>query len=96
MTYDDYPPTPDTLFLNFYQCPECGHDWTDHYPHQVDDTCPQCHCRNVSPYDSIDTAEALLDTIYYTVEPQSLRLYLFAIQVMIHGRRNAGINGGET
>lgn len=41
-------------FRNFYVCYRCGHEWDDIWPAMVDDDCPQCGARHVSPYHSED------------------------------------------
>jgi len=45
---------PEYKFENFYECPRCGHQWTDAYECQVDDDCQECGMRHISPYKSID------------------------------------------
>lgn len=43
----------DTLkWLNRYECPECSTKWVDIWDSQVDDQCPKCGCKNVSPFQS--------------------------------------------
>lgn len=37
---------------NFYRCPKCGEEWEDCWDCQCDDKCPECGCRDISPYDS--------------------------------------------
>jgi DNA-directed RNA polymerase subunit RPC12/RpoP len=44
-------------FLNFYKCPECGKKWKDTWSSMVDNTCPSCGIRNISPYKSVDTRD---------------------------------------
>ncbi len=48
-------------FVNYYECPEnnggCGHSWEDVYNCQVDDDCPKCGKRHISPYNSSDPPE---------------------------------------
>lgn len=41
-------------YLNHYQCPSCDYEWTDEWTCQVDDDCPNCGKRHVSPYYSED------------------------------------------
>lgn len=41
-------------FINYYRCPECEHEWEDEWSCQVDDDCPECGARHISPYDSED------------------------------------------
>lgn len=45
---------PAPLFLNFYDCPACGADWCDAWTAQVDDDCPACGMRHISPTRSED------------------------------------------
>lgn len=40
--------------LNHYTCPECGEDWTDEWGCDVDDDCPACGKRHISPHKSED------------------------------------------
>jgi predicted nucleic acid-binding Zn-ribbon protein len=40
------------MFQNHYACPECSYTWTDVWDCGVDDTCPKCGHRHVSPYQS--------------------------------------------
>jgi predicted nucleic acid-binding Zn-ribbon protein len=42
------------LFRNFYQCSECGHQWSDLWSAMCDDDCPHCGARHMSPYHSED------------------------------------------
>jgi hypothetical protein len=42
------------MFLNYYHCDRCGHDWTDAWPAMCDDDCPACGARHWSPYKSED------------------------------------------
>ncbi|WP_034619338.1 hypothetical protein [Chitinibacter tainanensis] len=53
--------TPDVLwhndsdeswFINHYHCPSCGHKWQDEWSCQVDDDCPSCGARHISPHTS--------------------------------------------
>jgi hypothetical protein len=39
-------------WLNYYECPECIYRWGDYWECQVDDTCPCCGHRNISPTES--------------------------------------------
>lgn len=41
-------------FENHYECPECGHKWSDTWSAMCDDDCPECGFRHVSPYASDD------------------------------------------
>jgi rubrerythrin len=42
------------MFRNFYWCEKCGHEWSDLWECQVDDDCPVCGARHMSPYKSED------------------------------------------
>lgn len=42
------------MFLNHYDCPECGARWTDEWSAQCDDDCPDCGARHISPFKSED------------------------------------------
>lgn len=42
------------VFLNYYRCPRCGHEWTDGWTAMCDDDCPHCELRHISPYKSED------------------------------------------
>jgi rubrerythrin len=42
---------------NFYRCRQCGHEWTDDYSCQVEDDCPKCGHRHMSPVRSVDIDE---------------------------------------
>lgn len=44
----------ESQFINFYWCPRCNHDWEDAYSCMVDDDCPECGYRHISPYKSED------------------------------------------
>lgn len=50
-------PLPTLGFLNSYLCPECNHWWQDEWTAQVDDDCPRCGHRHVSPCHSEDLTE---------------------------------------
>lgn len=50
-----------TEFLNFYQCYRCGHEWTDVWSSMVDDDCPKCGARHVSPHKSEDAGAGEAD-----------------------------------
>jgi rubrerythrin len=45
------------LFRNFYECPECHHQWSDTWSAMSDDTCPACQLKNITPYHSDDISE---------------------------------------
>lgn len=39
-------------FLNSYTCERCGYDWRDEWDCAVDDDCPACGARHISPTES--------------------------------------------
>jgi antirestriction protein ArdC len=58
---EDEPPASSDemrpMFKNHYACPRCKGEWTDTWPHQVDDDCPHCGARHIAPYRSDDAEE---------------------------------------
>jgi len=40
------------ILTNHYTCPECGTDWQDEWSCAVDDDCPNCGARHISPHES--------------------------------------------
>lgn len=50
--------TPPTVNWNHYRCPECKTEWEDTYDCGVDDTCPECKHRHITPYKSIPLVPA--------------------------------------
>jgi len=42
------------MFLNHYECPRCGTEWSDSWSCQVDDDCPNCGLRHISATESED------------------------------------------
>jgi len=42
------------LYHNKYQCPNCGAEWEDDWDCGVDDECPECDTRDISPYESTE------------------------------------------
>jgi len=50
---DGYP----ICWRNFYRCAKCDHEWIDDYSCQVDDDCPKCGARHMSPVRSLDIDE---------------------------------------
>lgn len=46
------------MFINFYKCPRCGHEWTDEWDCMCDDDCPACGNRHITPYHSEDKVES--------------------------------------
>lgn len=52
-------PEPQRLWLNEYTCPDCGEHWENEYDCQVDDECPECGCRHITP----ESSELIEETI---------------------------------
>ncbi len=46
------------MFLNHYECPRCDGAWSDSWFCQVDDDCPHCGLRHVSPENSLECDDA--------------------------------------
>jgi len=44
----------ESVFLNYYTCPQCNHHWADVYDCTVEDDCPSCGERHIEPYKSTD------------------------------------------
>ncbi len=42
------------MLLNHYRCDQCGHEWSDEWECAVDDDCPSCGARHISPTESED------------------------------------------
>jgi hypothetical protein len=42
------------MFLNHYECPRCDCAWSDAWSCQVDDDCPACDLRHISPEESFE------------------------------------------
>ena len=42
------------MFLNHYECPRCDCAWSDAWSCQVDDDCPACGLRHISPEGSFE------------------------------------------
>ena len=47
-------------FLNAYRCDRCKRIWTDEWSCMCDDECPHCSFRDMSPFDSEDLTELVL------------------------------------
>jgi len=43
-------------YTNFYKCSECGHTWSDEWPHVCNDNCPSCGIE-IEPWLSEDSNE---------------------------------------
>lgn len=41
------------LFINYYECSQCGYHWIDEYRHTCSDKCPICGIE-IEPYESRD------------------------------------------
>lgn len=41
-----------TTTENHYRCPQCGHEWEDCWSCEVDDDCPGCGERHITPFRS--------------------------------------------
>lgn len=48
-------------FRNYYRCDRCGYMWEDEWSCTCDDDCPQCGLRHMSPCDSDDLTEIILN-----------------------------------
>jgi DNA-directed RNA polymerase subunit RPC12/RpoP len=45
------------MFLNYYHCDRCKHEWEDEWSAMCDDDCPNCGNRHLTPYKSDDLGE---------------------------------------
>lgn len=48
---------PKRKLLNHYTCPRCGYYWEDEWDCEVDDDCPKCGNRHISPEESEDISD---------------------------------------
>lgn len=48
-------------FLNFYRCADCDRVWSDEWSCTCDDECPYCGFRDMTPFDSEDLTEFILE-----------------------------------
>lgn len=39
-------------YVNYYKCPNCGEEWEDEWDCEVEDECPNCGTRHITPYKS--------------------------------------------
>jgi transcription initiation factor IIE alpha subunit len=39
-------------YTNYYVCPKCSYRWDDEWDCAVDDDCPNCEERDISPIES--------------------------------------------
>ncbi len=49
-----------TWLLNFYRCDRCDRVWNDEWSCACDDACPYCGQRDMTPFDSKDLTEFVL------------------------------------
>ena len=47
----------ESVFRNFYECDDCGHEWEDIWSCHCDDDCPECGARNMTPFKSEDAED---------------------------------------
>ena len=47
-------------FLNFYRCDRCDRLWTDEWSCACDDECPRCGRRDMTPFNSEDLTELVV------------------------------------
>lgn len=47
-------------FLNIYRCDRCEKVWTDEWSCTCDDECPHCGLRDMSPFNSEDLTELVV------------------------------------
>jgi hypothetical protein len=50
-----------TWFLNFYRCDRCRKIWTDEWSCTCDDQCPHCAFRDMTPFNSQDLTELIVE-----------------------------------
>ena len=48
-------------FLNFYRCGRCRKVWTDEWSCTCDDECPHCGFRDMTPFNSEDLTELIVE-----------------------------------
>jgi hypothetical protein len=48
-------------FLNFYRCDRCERVWTDEWSCTCDDECPHCGRRDMTPFNSENLTEFILE-----------------------------------
>lgn len=48
-------------FLNFYRCDSCSRIWTDEWSCACDDQCPYCGNRDMTPFNSEDLSELIVE-----------------------------------
>ena len=48
-------------YLNHYRCARCDRDWSDEWSCMCDDDCPHCGARHMSPTDSDDLTEVIVE-----------------------------------
>jgi len=58
-------------FLNFYRCGRCRKIWTDEWSCTCDDECPHCGFRNMTPFNSEDLTELIVEEAIVGMLPHS-------------------------
>ncbi len=53
----------DSEVVNHYKCDACGHEWTDVWECEVEDDCPHCGLRHMTPFYSDDGSMPNLDDV---------------------------------
>ncbi|MDE2380417.1 hypothetical protein [Bradyrhizobium sp.] len=48
-------------FINHYECDRCDRRWTDEWSCACDDECPHCGFRDMTPFDSEDLTELIVE-----------------------------------
>lgn len=48
-------------FMNFYRCDRCEKVWTGAWSCTCDDECPHCGFRDISPFNSEDLTELIVE-----------------------------------
>lgn len=51
--------SPEPWVRNSYTCPSCGTSWDDEWDCEVEDDCPECGERHITPVKSEDLAPEL-------------------------------------
>ena len=51
-------------FQNFYRCHRCNADWEGEWSCMVDDECPHCDARDISPYDAHELTFLIVKRTY--------------------------------
>lgn len=46
------------LYLRYYKCPSCSHEWEDKWDNLCDDRCPECRIASAPvDYDELDVGD---------------------------------------